>query len=248
MGRVDGKVVLISGGARGQGAHEAALLIDEGASVMIGDIRQEEGSAVATRLGDRCRYVPLDVTDESDWERAVDATLDTWGRLDVLVNNAGIVDMTPIEDTTREAYERIIAVNQTGTFLGMRSVIDAMKDNGGSIINISSTAGLMGVPGVMAYSASKWAVRGMTKSAALELARYGIRVNSVHPGVIDTDMVRDPNVNSHDADAACAKFPIPRIGRPEECANMVLFLASDESSYSTGAEFVLDGGYTVGRV
>ncbi|MDW3214599.1 MAG: SDR family oxidoreductase [Ilumatobacteraceae bacterium] len=247
MGRVDGKVVLISGGARGQGAHEAALLIDEGASVMIGDIRQEEGSAVATRLGDRCRYVPLDVTDESDWERAVDATLDTWGRLDVLVNNAGIVDMTPIEDTTREAYERIIAVNQTGTFLGMRSVIDAMKDNGGSIINISSTAGLMGVPGVMAYSASKWAVRGMTKSAALELARYGIRVNSVHPGVIDTDMVRDPNVNSHDADAACAKFPIPRIGRPEECANMVLFLASDESSYSTGAEFVLDGGYTVGR-
>lgn len=247
MGRVDGKVVLISGGARGQGAHEAALLIDEGANVMIGDIRQEEGSAVATRLGDRCRYVPLDVTDESDWERAVDATLDTWGRLDVLVNNAGIVDMTPIEDTTREAYERIIAVNQTGTFLGMRSVIDAMKDNGGSIINISSTAGLMGVPGVMAYSASKWAVRGMTKSAALELARYGIRVNSVHPGVIDTDMVRDPNVNSHDADAACAKFPIPRIGRPEECANMVLFLASDESSYSTGAEFVLDGGYTVGR-
>lgn len=247
MGRVDGKVVLISGGSRGQGAHEAELLIAEGASVIIGDVRQQEGIATATRLGDRCRFVPLDVTEESDWARAVDMAIATWGQLDVLVNNAGIVDMKPLESTTREDYERVIAVNQTGTFLGMRSVVGAMKRRGGSIVNISSTAGLMGVPGVIAYSASKWAVRGMTKSAALELAPYGIRVNSVHPGVIDTEMVRDPDVNSHDADAACAKFPIPRIGRPEECANMVLFLASDESSYSTGAEFVLDGGYTVGR-
>ena len=251
-GRVDGKVALVTGGARGQGEAEVRLLVREGARVVFGDVLDDVGGAVAADLGDAAHYLHLDVRSEGDWTAAVGEAEARFGRLDVLVNNAGVLSLgTLTHDTTLDEYRRIIDVNQVGVFLGMRTAIPAMlRAGGGSIVNISSTNGLAGYGGSIAYTASKFAVRGMTKNAALEYGTAGIRVNSVHPGGIDTEMTRPAFVgfSEEDAKAAYAMTPLGRIGQPDEVANLVLFLASDESSYCTGAEFVVDGGMLAGVV
>ncbi|MEU0545081.1 glucose 1-dehydrogenase [Nocardia sp. NPDC005978] len=236
MGRVEGKVALISGGARGMGAAHAQLLVDEGAKVVIGDILDDEGKALAESLGDAARYVHLDVTEPEQWEAAVAEAQSAFGKLDVLVNNAGIVNGGPLQKFNLDKWRRIIDVNLTGTFLGMRAVTESMiAAGGGSIINVSSIEGLRGAPWAHGYVASKWAVRGLAKSAALELAPHKIRVNSLHPGLIRTPMtegIPDDLVT----------IPLGRPAQSIEVATFVLFLASDESSYATGSEFVVDGG------
>lgn len=238
MGRVDGKVALISGGARGMGAAHARRLLREGGSVVLGDVLDDEGQALTAQLGDAAYYVSLDVTSPEHWQRAVTATVERFGKLDVLVNNAGIVNASPLRDYALADWQRILDINLTGTFLGMQAAIDPMIDaGGGSIINISSIEGMAASPLVHGYVASKFAVRGITKSAALELAPHRIRVNSIHPGLVRTPMSQ----NTPDG-----LFPIPldRIADAEELSAFVVFLASDESSYATGAEFVVDGGLT----
>lgn len=243
MGRLESKVAVITGAARGQGEAEARLFVAEGARVLLADIRDEEGEAVAADLGDAAAYVHLDVTDAAQWEAAVAHAEERFGPVSVLVNNAGILHFAPIDRTDPEDFERVLRVNVHGVFLGIRAVTPSMvRAGGGSIVNISSTAGLQGLPSLGAYVASKWAVRGLTKTAAMDLGPKGIRVNSVHPGGIDTPMVAGTP-----ADAPFYKrLPVPRMGRPEEAARAVLFLASDESSYVTGAELAVDGGATCG--
>jgi 3alpha(or 20beta)-hydroxysteroid dehydrogenase len=243
MGALDGKVAIITGAARGQGEVEARLFIAEGARVMLTDILPE-GAGVAAALGDRAAFSPHDVSSAADWERVVKSTAERFGRLDILVNNAAIYRMRPLLETTVEEFDEITRVNQRGTFLGMRTAAPAMRAaGGGSIINISSGAGLRGVPNMMAYATSKWAVRGMTKCAALELARDRIRVNSIHPGLIETPMI---NGNPAEFNQAMVRgTPVGRIGQPEDIARMVLYLASDAASFVTGAEFTVDGGATI---
>lgn len=241
MGRVDGRVAIVTGGARGLGAAQARLLAAEGASVVVTDVLAEQGRELAGQLGDRARFVDHDVSDAAGWSEVVRAAEDAFGPVSVLVNNAGILREAPLESLDEADYRRVVDVNQVGVFLGMRAVVPSMRRaGGGSIVNISSVAGIVGFPGFLGYVASKWAIRGMTKAAALELAGDRIRVNSVHPGVIDTEMTRGLSAG----DAAVAAQPIPRKGRPEEIARLVCFLASDESSFSTGSEFVADGGLT----
>ena len=246
MGRLDGKVALISGGARGQGATAARRFVAEGARVAIGDILDDDGKDLAQELGDAGLYLHLDVTKEDDWRSAAAGAEQEFGRVDVLLNNAGILAFGKIEDSTLEDYMKVVNVNQVGVFLGMKAVIPAMKRaGGGSIINISSVEGLRGLPRLTAYSASKFAVRGMTKSAAVELGKHRIRVNSVHPGFIDTPMTRAQGLEGIDVDELFkAGIPLRRAGTPDDVVNMVLFLASDESAYCTGAEFIVDGGAT----
>ena len=242
-GRLDGKVALISGGARGQGEAEARRFVAEGAKVVIGDILEAEGKAVADDLGDAAVFVPLDVTDESSWAAAVAEAEERFGPLSVLVNNAGILSFGQLDRVKRGEYERLIQVNLVGVLLGMQAVVPSMvKAGGGSIVNISSTSGLQGLPFVGAYGSTKWAVRGLSKSAAIDFGHRGIRVNSVHPGGIDTPMVAGTS-----GDAPYYKrLPVSRMGTPDEVANAVLFLASDEASYVTGAELAVDGGATCG--
>jgi 3alpha(or 20beta)-hydroxysteroid dehydrogenase len=236
MGRVDGKVALISGGARGMGAAHARVLVGEGAKVVIGDILDEEGKALADELGESARYAHLDVTQPDDWKVAVDTALNDFGTLNVLVNNAGIVALGQLGKFDLAKWQRVIDVNLTGTFLGIQAAVEPMKAaGGGSIINVSSIEGLRGAVMVHPYVASKWAVRGLSKSAALELAPHNIRVNSIHPGFIRTPMTK------HLPDDMVT-VPLGRPGKSDEVASFVLFLASDESSYATGAEFVMDGG------
>jgi 3alpha(or 20beta)-hydroxysteroid dehydrogenase len=243
MGRLDGKVAIITGGARGQGAAEARLFVAEGAKVLIGDVLDDEGRAVAAELGHAAVYVHLDVTDEAQWAAAVALAEERFGPVDVLVNNAGILLFQALDTTERADFDRVLQVNVTGVFLGMKAVAPSMDSaGGGSIVNISSTAGLQGLPRLGAYVASKWAVRGLTKSAAIDLGHRGIRVNSVHPGGIDTPMLRG---TSPDA-PFYKRLPVPRMGTPEEAARAVLFLASDESRYTTGAELAVDGGASCG--
>jgi 3alpha(or 20beta)-hydroxysteroid dehydrogenase len=247
-GRLAGKVALISGAARGQGAAEARAFVAEGARVVIGDVLDDEGALLAKELGDAAHYVHLDVTDEASWEAAVAQCVAVFGALNVLVNNAGILRLGRLDSQPTDEYRDVVAVNQFGCYFGMRAAIPALRANGGgSIINTSSTSGFIGSAGMTAYSASKWAVRGMTRCAALELGHDNIRVNSVHPGTIDTAMVSSPEFEDVDKDAYFAAQPIPRIGQPEEVASMMVFLASDESSFCTGAEFVVDGGVLAGR-
>jgi 3alpha(or 20beta)-hydroxysteroid dehydrogenase len=253
MGRLDGKVALISGGARGQGEAEVRLFVREGAKVVFGDVLDELGEVVAKDVGDAAHYVHLDVRKEDQWQAAVAEAESRFGKLDVLVNNAGVLHMgTLTHDTTLEDYMRIIEVNQIGVFLGMRTAIPAMLRNGkGSVVNTSSSNGMAGYGGTIAYTASKFAVRGMTKNAALEYGKAGIRVNSVHPGGIDTPMTRPDDLGGfteEDQAAAWDMVPVARVGQPEEVANLVLFLASDESSYCSGAEFIVDGGMLAGVV
>jgi len=239
MGRLDNKVALITGGARGQGAAEAELFAAEGATVYISDVLDDVGEATADRLGDAVTYLHHDVTSESEWAAIVAAITEAQGRVDVLVNNAGVFQIAGALDTALDDWNRIIAINQTGVFLGIREAGRAMRDHGsGSIVNISSVAGMVGVGAAHAYSASKWAVRGMTKSAAQELTPHGVRVNSVHPGYIDTDMLQ---AVSRDGDRMAQSVPIGRLASADDVAKLVLFLASDESSYCSGHEYVIDG-------
>jgi 3alpha(or 20beta)-hydroxysteroid dehydrogenase len=248
-GRLSGKVALISGGARGQGAAEARAFIAEGAHVVIGDVLDEEGEQLANELGSAAHYVHLDVTSEEDWAAAVAATVATFGSLGVLINNAGIMRLGPLDSQPTDDYRAVIEVNQFGCYFGMRAAIPALRANGGgSIVNTSSINGFIGLAGTTAYGASKFAVRGMTRTAALELGHENIRVNAVCPGTIDTAMVSSPEFADVDKDAYFADQPIPRIGRAEEIAGMMVFLASDESSFCTGAEYLVDGGALAGHV
>ncbi len=242
MARLTGKVALITGGARGQGADEARLFRAEGAEVFITDVLAAEGRAVAAEIG--ATFMIHDVSSEADWQTVVDAMLAKHGQIDVLVNNAGVFKLGRLLDTTIEDYDRIIAINQKGVFLGMRAVAPVMcESKRGSIVNISSVAGLQGTAGAFAYATSKWAVRGMSKAAAQELGRFGVRVNSVHPGFIDTDMMHQTQAAvAGKMDKALRFVPLGRTAPPLEVAQMVLFLASDESSYCTSSEFVIDGG------
>jgi len=241
MGRLDGKVTIITGGSRGMGEAHARCFAAEGARVVVTDVLDGEGKAVAGVCGADAVYEPLDVTDAAAWRRVVDATMARWGRIDVLVNNAGIFRILAIADTTEDTWNRIMAVNTTGVFLGIQTVAPIMVEQGsGSIINISSIAGLRGSARSIAYSTSKWAVRGMTKCAAQELAPSGVRVNSVHPGIIDTPMAGEFDVHGIRADVD-ARIPIGREARPDEVSPTLLFLASDESSYCTGGEYLVDG-------
>ena len=247
MGRLDGKVALISGAAGGQGEAETRLFLEEGARVAFGDVQPGACAAVAADLGEAALGLDLDVRTEESWQASVEATLEAFGQIDVLINNAGIVRPGTVESLPIDMYRDIVDVNQHGVFFGMRAVVPAMREaGGGSIVNISSDAGLLGVHGVFGYSATKWAVRGMTKTAAIELAPYGIRVNSVHPGLTDTPMTRFGDILDAEKNPVLASQPIPRAARADEIAKLVLFLASDESSYSTGSEFVADGGRSAG--
>lgn len=243
MNRLDGKVALITGGARGQGAAEAELFIEAGAQVVITDILDEEGAATAERLGDACTFLHHDVSSEAEWVSVVEAVMAQHGHIEVLVNNAGIFITAGMLDTSMELWNQMLAINQTGVFLGMKTVAPVMKENGmGSIINISSIAGMKSAAGAHAYAATKWAVRGMSKSAAVELGPSGVRVNSVHPGIIDTDMLQQfgPGVRERME----TQIPMERVASADEVALLVQFLASDDSSYCTGQEFVVDGGMT----
>ncbi|WP_283644042.1 SDR family NAD(P)-dependent oxidoreductase [Marinovum algicola] len=238
MNRLDTKVALITGGANGQGAIEAELFIEAGATVVITDINDAAGAATADRLGPRCTFVQHDVSSEEDWGRVVQTTLDLHGRIDVLVNNAGIFRVLTLEDTDLGAWDQTVAINQTGVFLGMRAVAPAMKrQKAGSIVNISSIAGLTSAK-AHAYCATKWAVRGMSKAAAVELGPSNVRVNSVHPGFIDTPMLDGHGVPREEL---IARVPMGRTAEVIEVARVVLFLASDDSSYCSGHEFVVDG-------
>jgi NAD(P)-dependent dehydrogenase (short-subunit alcohol dehydrogenase family) len=248
MDRVKGKVALISGGARGQGAAEARLFVREGAQVMIGDVRDDLCKATADEInagtgGKPVRAVHLDVTRAADWRMAVDACGREFGGLDILVNNAGIFNMSGLEDTSEELWDSIVNINQKGVWLGMKECVAAMrKRGGGSIINISSVAGLTGSTGSTAYHGSKGAVRLLTKSAAVQYGPEKIRVNSVHPGIINTQMIDiiPPTMRERFG----TMVPLQREGTVDDVANLVLFLASDDSSYCTGAEFIVDGGLT----
>lgn len=247
MGRLSGKVAIISGAARGQGAEHARQFVAQGAKVVLGDVLDDLGKAVAEELGDDGVYCRLDVTNEDDWAAAVALAISTFGSLTTLINNAGILKVGALEDVSVADYMQVVSVNQLGCFLGMRSVAGAMRSGGGgSIVNTSSIAGQVGVPGVMSYVASKFAIRGMTKAAAMELGHSGIRVNSVHPGTIDTPMISGGEFDNVDQDGLYAALPIPRIGQPVDISNMMVFLASDESAYCTGGEFYVDGGLTAG--
>ncbi|WP_039804886.1 glucose 1-dehydrogenase [Nocardia araoensis] len=240
MGRLTGKVALISGGARGMGAAHAKALVAADARVVLGDVLDEEGAAVAAELGDNAAYVHLDVREPEDWRKAVGTAVERFGSLSVLVNNAGIVNGNLLVAFELAEWQRIIDINLTGTFLGMQAATPAMIEaGGGSIINISSVEGMRGSPGLHGYTATKFAVRGLTKSTALELAQHNIRVNSVHPGMIRTPMTENIPEDF-------LQIPLGRAADPAEVSALVTFLASDESSYSTGAEFIIDGGLTVG--
>ncbi|MGN9782062.1 glucose 1-dehydrogenase [Nonomuraea sp. ZG12] len=246
MGLLDGKVALVTGGARGMGEAHVRLFLQEGARVVFGDVLDEEGKALAEETG--ATYVRHDVTSPREWEHAVATTVSLYGALDVLVNNAGILKFRRISDMSLDDFDRVISVNLRGTWLGIKSVIEPMKAAGrGSIVNISSIEGFIGAEGLSAYSASKFGIRGVTKSAARELARFKIRVNSVHPGAINTPMVLDPELAAEvDAETFVKSMVIKRFAKPVEVSHVVAFLASDRSSYCTGSEFTVDGGLLTG--
>ncbi|MES1964821.1 glucose 1-dehydrogenase [Psychrobacter sp. AH5] len=242
MARLQNKVIIITGAAQGMGETHARVCIAEGAKVVLTDINSEKGAALAKELGDHALFIKQDVTSEADWSEVIRQSEAKFGQIDVLVNNAGITTHKSILETSLEDYRRILEINQVSVFLGMKAVIPLMKQaKQGSIINISSINGLVG--GAIGYTDSKFAVRGMTKAAALECAPHGIRVNSIHPGVIATPMIMQGDTK--DAVEAFAKtIPMKRVAEAQEVSNMVLFLASDDSSYSTGSEFIVDGGLT----
>ncbi|WP_414048933.1 SDR family NAD(P)-dependent oxidoreductase [Macrococcus animalis] len=242
MERIKDKVMIITGAAQGMGKVHAECAIAEGAKVVITDINEEKGNEVAKQLGEKALFIKHNVADEEDWKRVIKETYDKWGRVDVLVNNAGITYNMKIDEITLEDYMKIININQVSVFLGIKYVSEIMKmQKSGTIINISSMNGLVG--GAIGYTDTKFAVRGMTKAAARELSPYNITVNSVHPGVIHTQMLEQPGVKE-----AVEKFkqtiPMRRVAEAKEVSHMIIFLASDEARYSTGSEFVIDGGVT----
>ena len=241
MNRLDGKVALITGGARGQGAAEAELFAEAGALVVITDVL-DQVHETAESLGDAVEAMNQDVTSEADWARVVDTIVDRHGRLDILVNNAGIFRTVGLVETSMELWTQMVSINQTGVFLGMRTAAVPMKAQGsGSIVNISSIAGMKSAAIAHAYAATKWAVRGMSKSAAVELAPHGVRVNSVHPGIIETQMLEE---FGGAREAITERIPLGRTATAGEVADLVCFLASEDSSYCTGQEFVIDGAMT----
>jgi len=240
MGKLEDAVIIVTGGSRGIGAETCRYLSSEGATVVVADLLDVEGRAIAQELNGL--YVHLDVTSEEQWRSAVHEVLKTYGRLTGLVNNAGIVAFTPVGATSLDDWNRVIAINLTGVFLGMEAAAPALRDSGGGVIvNISSTAGMQGYSNLAAYVASKWGVRGLTKAAALDLGKDNIRVVSVHPGGVRTPMTDGIDAKMY------SKQPIPRIGEPEEIAKLVVYLIAD-ATYSTGTEFIADGGATVGQV
>ncbi|MBX0314625.1 glucose 1-dehydrogenase [Planococcus glaciei] len=242
MARLEGKVAIITGAAQGMGAAHAQKFIKEGAKVVLTDLNEEKGQALAAELGENALFIKQNVTSEADWANVVAEAEAAFGPVNVLVNNAGITMAKSILQTTEEEYRRIVDINQVSVFLGMKAIIPSMqKAGGGSIVNISSMNGL--VAGAIGYTDTKFAVRGMTKAAAIECAHYGIRVNSVHPGVIATPMIMQEDTKAA-VEAFAQHIPLKRVAESEEVSNMVLFLASDDSSYSTGSEFVVDGGMT----
>jgi 3alpha(or 20beta)-hydroxysteroid dehydrogenase len=248
MKRFDNRTVIVTGGARGMGASHARGFVAEGANVVIADILEQEGRALADELGDHAIFSRLDVTSDRDWAATVASAEDTFGPVSVLVNNAGIVRFGVIAETEPAAWRQVIDINLTGSFLGMRAVVSSMrKAGGGAIVNVSSLAGMIGTFGAGAYVASKWGVRGLTKTAALELARDNIRVNSVHPGNVLTPMLGGSDAVAIGA-GAVKDLAIPRIAEPEELTRLVLFVASDDASFSTGSEFIADGGHMLGPV
>jgi 3alpha(or 20beta)-hydroxysteroid dehydrogenase len=236
--RLTGKVAVVTGGASGMGAIPCRRLVDEGARVVVADIDDAGGERVAADLGPSGRYVHLDVVRYDQWEAAVALAVSDFGGLDVLVNNAGVAYSARVQDYPLHQWDRVLAINLTGTFYGIRVAAPKMR-RGGSIINVSSTAGLIGLQGMAAYNASKFGVRGLTKAAALDLGHLAIRVNSVHPGAIRTPMTAAQRIDQ-------SRVALHRIGEPAEVAGLIVYLASDESSFSTGAEFIVDGGETVG--
>ncbi|GAA4075377.1 glucose 1-dehydrogenase [Actinomadura miaoliensis] len=250
MGQLDGKVALITGGARGMGKAHVRRFVAEGAKVVFGDVLEEEGAKLAADLADAGRFVRMDVTSPEDWRSAVDTAVNAFGRLDVLVNNAGIIRHKSIEEMSLDECRRILDVNLVGQWLGIKSVTAAMRAaGGGSIVNVSSTEGFIGAAGLAAYSASKFGVRGLTKAAARELGPDGIRVNSIHPGGIITPMsMQDDVVNATaaSADAFMKALPLGRLGSTREVTGLLVYLASDESSYCTGSEILVDGGMLTG--
>ena len=246
--RLQNKVALISGGAKGMGAVEAKLFAKEGAKVVIGDVLETEGKQIEAEInetGGECLFVPLDVTDENQWNTAVAATLGRFGKLDILINNAGIFRTGTVEETSSAEWDQVMDINAKGVFLGAKAAIPAMREaGGGSIINLSSVAGLVGAAYSTAYSASKGAVRLFTKSTAIQYATDGVRCNSIHPGVIQTDMTKEAIADSQFKAQRLDPTPLARLGQPEDVAYGALYLASDESSFVTGAELVIDGGWT----
>ncbi|MGW6719705.1 SDR family NAD(P)-dependent oxidoreductase [Streptomyces sp. NPDC054995] len=251
MGRFDHRTVLVTGGAGGQGASHVRAYQAEGANVVIAGIDESRGRALAAELGARALYVRLDVTDETSWSAAVQAAEGHFGPLSVLVNNAGVQNpAAPIETTERRVWDRVLGVNLTGAFLGIKAAAPSLRRNGGGVIvNIASTSGVGGTAMYAPYVASKWALRGLTKTAALELGRDRIRVNAIHPGVIATPFITEPAVGS-DAPISdfysAEPFAIPRLGEPADITRALLFLTSDEASFATGSEFVIDGGLLLG--
>ncbi|BCL28713.1 SDR family NAD(P)-dependent oxidoreductase [Streptomyces aurantiacus] len=263
MGKLDGRVVLVTGGARGQGEQEARLFVEEGAEVVVADVLDEQGETLAKELGARARYVHLDVSREDDWVAAVAAAKDAYGKVDGLVNNAGILRFNALVDTPLDEFMQVVRVNQVGVFLGIRALAPEIEAaGGGTVVNTASYTGLTGMAYVGAYTATKHAIVGLTRVAALELAAKGIRVNAVCPGAIDTAMtdpaLLDPATTteaaaaaSEAASAAIARLyrklvPLERIGRAEEVARLALFLSCEDSSYITGQPFVIDGGWLAG--
>ena len=243
-GRLSGKVAIVTGAALGMGNAVARRFAAEGAQVVLGDIREAEGKALAAELGPPAAFAAHDVSDEASWAAVVAVAVDTFGGVDVLINNAGIWRTAPLVEQSAEGFDQIISVNLRGVFLGMRAVAEPMRERGGgAIVNTSSTAGLVGLSNMVAYGASKWGVRGISKVAAIELGPWGIRVNSIHPGGVDTPMTAELGFRGP---AVAAPVPLGRYGTPEDIASLHLFLASDEASWITGAEIYIDGGSMAG--
>lgn len=242
MNKLKDKVAIITGGAAGMGEAHVRLFLEEGAKVVLTDINAEKGQALAEELGEKALFIQHDVTDEAGWKKVVADAEKAFGSVNILVNNAGISPVLSVEHSSIEDYMNVVNINQVSVFLGMKHVVASMKKaDQGSIINVSSINGLTG--GVIGYTDTKFAVRGMTKAAAKELAQYGIRVNSVHPGIINTPMVQESDAFDQ-IQAMVQSIPLKRMSEPNEISQLVLFLASDDSSYSTGSEFVADGGIT----
>ena len=247
MGRLSGKVAIVTGAARGMGEATARLFAAEGAKVALGDVMVDEGEAVAKDIGNAAFFQKLDVSSDDNWGTFVATVMDKFGAIDALINNAGLVHFTPIEHFNPDDADKILGVNTVGPMLGTKHVAPIMKEAGkGSIVNISSVDGLRGCNGLTLYTASKWALRGLTKSLAYELGTSGIRVNSVHPGGVNTPMGNARGLPSDQLAAAFCRVPLQRIGEPNEIANASLFLASDEASYISGAELAVDGGWGAG--
>lgn len=244
MNDLSGKTVLITGGARGIGAETARVAIAAGARVVLTDVLDEEGTATAAELGERARFVHHDVTSQEDWQRVADYAVAEFGGLHGLVNNAGISTGTPLKDETVEHFRKVVDINLTGVFIGMKTVIPLMEEHGGSIVNISSAAGLMGLALTSSYGASKWGVRGLSKVAAVELGTARVRVNSVHPGMVHTPMTAQVGIVQGEGNYP--NTPMGRVGESGEIARAVNFLLSDDASYVTGAELAVDGGWTTG--